>query len=87
MQRVHSVGHNLERIHVQATVRLVEDRKGRIEHRHLEDLVPLFLSTGETDVDLALGELRLHLDESHLLLHKFQKITGFHRLLPLSLQL
>ena len=85
MERPDSLGHNPGGIHVQAAVGLVEDGQGRVQHCHLEDLIALLLSSGEAYIDLPLGKFRLHLDESHLFLHKFQEVTGFHRLLPRSL--
>ena len=72
-------------IHVQAAVRLVEYGQARVEHSHLENLIALLLSTGETHVDIPLGEFALHLDESHLLLHQLEKLRGLQRFLSQGL--
>src|SRR5467141_4112856 len=43
-QRVDTLGHDLERVDVEAGIGLVEDGKARIEHPHLKDLVALLLA-------------------------------------------
>src|SRR5204862_3128913 len=46
-QHVDAGGDDFERIDVEPGVGLVENRKLRLEHRHLKDLVPLLLATRE----------------------------------------
>ena len=72
---VHTVGHNLQGIHVEAGVGLVEYAEERVEHGHLEYLVALFLASAETDIHLALGKLSLHSHESHLVFQEFQELA------------
>jgi hypothetical protein len=43
-QRVHALGHDAQRVDVEARVGLVEDGQLRLEQRHLEDLVALLLA-------------------------------------------
>ena len=53
-QRVHPVRHQLHRVNVQAAVGFVQNAHAGFQHRHLEDLVALFLAAGKADVDGAL---------------------------------
>src|SRR3546814_6474295 len=48
--RVDSVRHHLERVDVEAGIRLVENRQTRLQRRHLQDLHALLLATGEARV-------------------------------------
>ena len=64
-----------EGIHVQAAVSLVEYGQHRVEHRHLEYLIALLLSSGESYIDFALGEFALHLHHGHLLLHHLDELS------------
>lgn len=52
---VHAMRYDTQGIDIQTTIRLIQDRQFRLQHRHLEDLVPLFLSTGETFVHATAG--------------------------------
>ena len=63
---VHTLGDDLERIDVEAGVRLVENAVFRSEHDHLKDLVALFLTAGEAFVDGAGGEPAVHFQKIHL---------------------
>ena len=47
-----------------------------LEHRHLEDLVPLLLAAGEALVDRALDELVVELDDLRPLLHEGEELEG-----------
>src|SRR5215212_372476 len=67
-QLVDALGDDLQRVDVESRVGLVHDRERGIEHEHLEDLVPLLLTTGEALVEVSLGELRVHLHDLHLVL-------------------
>ena len=67
--RAHGIdafGNDLERIDVEARVGLVEDAVLRLEHHHLQDLVALLLTAGETFVDRTRGELAIHFEQIHL---------------------
>ena len=55
-------------------VGLVEDRELRLEHGHLQDLVPLLLAAGEAGVHGALHDLRAHLDDLELLFHHIEEL-------------
>ena len=55
-QSVDAVRYDFQRIDIEPGVGLIENRQFRIEHRHLEDLVPLFLTAGETFVHSAIHE-------------------------------
>ena len=66
-QRIHPVRDDLERIDVEAAVGLIEDGVFRLEHGHLQDLVPLLLAAGETFVDRARGERAIHPEAIHFL--------------------
>ena len=52
-ERVHPGGDDAERVDVEARIRLVEHRQPGLEHRHLEDLVPLLLAPREARVHRA----------------------------------
>ena len=62
---VDPVGHDLERVDVEARVGLVEDRERRVEQLELDDLVALLLAAGEALVDVALREVAVHLHLVH----------------------
>ena len=57
---VDALGHDPQRVDVEAGVGLVEDRDLRLEQLELQDLVPLLLAAGEALVDVAVGERRVH---------------------------
>ena len=65
---VDALGHDLQRVDVEARVGLVEDRDLRLEQLELQDLVALLLATGEALVDAALGERRVDGEPLHGLL-------------------
>ena len=50
---VDAVADDLERVDVEAGIRLVEDGQAGIEQPHLKDFVTLFFTTRETDIDRA----------------------------------
>src|SRR3984957_15716904 len=50
-QPVDAVGHDLERIDVEARIGLVEHRELRFEQRHLQDFIALLLAAREADID------------------------------------
>ena len=55
-QRVYAVGHYLQGVDVQAGVGLIEDRQLGLEHRHLKNLVALFLAAREAFVHRAIHQ-------------------------------
>src|ERR1051326_1976028 len=55
-----------QRVDVEAAVGLVQDRQLRFQHRHLEDLVALFLAAGEAHVDRALQQVLADIQELEL---------------------
>ena len=75
-QAVDALGDDLEGIDVQPGVGLVENREGRLQHRHLEDLVALLLAAGEVLVHGAVQQLLPHLDHFRFLPHQVEKIDG-----------
>ena len=83
LQLVHSVGNDAEGVDVQSAIRLVEDRELRLEHRHLEYLVPLLLPARKTFVHAAAGEFVVQLDDGPLLAHQLQEVRGGYRRQPL----
>src|SRR5688572_19492885 len=74
--RVDAVGHDTQRIDVETRIGLVQHRERRREHGHLQDLVPLFLSAGETLVDAAVEETLVHLHQLQLLANQAQELEG-----------
>ena len=57
---LHAVGHDAQRVDVEARVGLVEHGQLRVEHGHLQDLVALLLAAGEALVQVALTEGGVH---------------------------
>jgi hypothetical protein len=83
-QPVHALRDDLERVDVEPGVRLVEDREPRLEHRHLEDLVPLLLAAREALVDGPAREAPVHLDDLQLLVEELEELHRIELLLPLA---
>src|SRR5215203_570076 len=67
---VDTLRHDLQGVYVQPRVSLVHDGEFGVEHEHLQDLVPLFLTAGKALVEVPLGELGVHLHDAHLLLEE-----------------
>ena len=61
----HACRDDAQRIDVEARVGLVEDGEVGLEDRHLEDLVALLLTAGESLVEVAVGEGRIHVEPFH----------------------
>src|SRR5690606_32575903 len=72
---VHALGHDAQRVDVQAGVGLVQDGDLRLEQRQLQDLVALLLAAGEALVDAALGEGGVDLELAHRLLHLLDPVA------------
>src|SRR5665811_606343 len=67
-QGVHAVRDHPEGVDVQTRVGLVQDRELGLQDRHLQNLVALLLTAGESLVDRPAHERLVHLDELHPLL-------------------
>ncbi len=77
-QGVHTLGHQFHRIHVQTRVRLVQDTHLGFQHRHLQDLVALFLTARETGVDGAFQHVGIDLQRLGLFAHDLQEVRRAH---------
>ena len=64
LTHLRAAGDDSEGVDVESRVGLVEDRHFGFEDRHLQDLVALLLA-GETLVEIALAEQRIHLEAFH----------------------
>ena len=65
-----------QRVDVEAAVGLVEDRQARLQHRHLKDLVALFLAAGKPDIDRALQQILADVELLQLGPHRAQELAG-----------
>jgi len=72
--RVDAVGDRVERVDVEAGVRLVEHGEPGPLERHLEDLHALLLAAREAVVDVARRELLRHVRELHRRLHRLAEL-------------
>ena len=79
------MGHGLQRVDVEAGVRLVEEREGGLEHVHLQHLEPLLLAAGEALVHGPRDELIVHLKELGLLLQELSELRDRHVVLLVTL--
>ena len=59
------LGDDPQRVDVEAGVGLVEDGEFGFEDRHLHDLVALLLAAGESLVEVAVDERRVHAEPLH----------------------
>src|SRR5580658_139565 len=75
-QRVDALGDEAQRVDVEAAVGLVEDGELGLEHGHLKDLVALLLAAGEADIDSALQEIVVDLENLELGAHGLQELPG-----------
>src|SRR5262249_18301506 len=73
-QGIHAGGDDAQGVDIESRVGLVQNREGRVEDRHLEDLVPLLLAAGESLVDRALDELLVDVHERRLVLDEREEI-------------
>ena len=83
----HAGGHDSQRIDIEAAVGLVEHGELRLEHRHLENLVLLFLAAREPFVHGPAGQLAVEFDDGGPLAHHPQEFGRRKRLEPLILAL
>ena len=65
-----AVGHDAQRVDVEAGVGLVEHGQLGVEHGHLQDLVALLLTAGEALVQVALAEGGVHAEALHPFEHR-----------------
>lgn len=80
-QRVNAVGNNLQGVDIQPGVRLVQDAQLRFQHRHLQDIVALFLAAGEADVNRAGQQILRHLQQLNFVLHQVLEVKAVKLLL------
>src|SRR5262245_21132638 len=73
-QPVDAVGHDLERVDVEAGVGLVEHAQPRLEERHLQDLVALLLAAREADIDTAPQHLLVDPELARDLAHPLEEL-------------
>src|SRR6185369_211687 len=73
---VHAGSNDAQGVDVEAGVRLVQDGQGRIQDRHLEDLVALLLAAGEAFVHRPLDERLVDVHDLGLLLHQGEEVDG-----------
>src|SRR6266545_3535885 len=74
LELVHAVGNDLERVDVQAGIGFVEDGQLWLQHGHLKDFVALLLAAGEADVDGALEQIFVEIEQFHLVLHQGEEL-------------
>ena len=65
-QRVHAVGHDPQRVDVEAAVGLVQHREAGVEDAHLDHLGALLLAARKTDIDRPLEHVRVHAQRRRL---------------------
>src|SRR6185369_17643242 len=75
-QTVDTFGNRPQRIHVEARIGLVENRKARLEHRHLENLVAFLLAARKALVDRAVQQLFAEADDLHPGARRGEEIDG-----------
>src|SRR5690554_3276051 len=80
-QAVDTISDDTHGIDIEAGVNLVEHGKLGLEHKHLQNLVALFLATGEAFVDRALQEAGIHLHLRQLLSHQLEELRSRHLIL------
>jgi len=72
--RVDALGHDPQRVDVEPGVRLIEDRKPRLEDRELQDFVALLFATGEAFVHGTVHHRIVPADRLQLLFEKLQEV-------------
>src|SRR5262245_57704241 len=73
-EAVHAVRHDAQRIDVQSGIGFIENGETRLEDRHLENLIPLLLAAGESEVDGPAHDVRSPFDDLQLALEKVDEI-------------
>ena len=61
---------------VETAVGLIEDSQLRLQDRHLEDFVALFLSAGKADIDRPLQQIVTDIEQFQFAAHQSQKLAG-----------
>ena len=79
---VDTICHDAEGIDIQTAIRLIENRQLRFEHCHLEDFVPLLLTTRKTFVHAAARQLIVQFHNRTLLAHQLQEVGSRNRFQP-----
>src|SRR5450759_3357481 len=79
---IDALGHDLQRVNVQARIGLVQDRQLRLQHGHLQDLVALFLAAREAFVHGAVHQLLVHVQQLQFLPEQGQEIDGIDLIQP-----
>ncbi len=82
---VDALGHDAKRVDVQARIGFIENGEPGLEHRHLEDLVPLLLAAGESEIDRAAHDLRPPVDHLELALEEIEEVHRVHLVLAARL--
>src|SRR5437867_2610568 len=82
LELVHARGHDAQRVDVEAGIGFVEDGELRLQHGHLENLVSLFFAAGEADINGALEQVFLEIEQLHLFLHDGEEFHGVEFGLP-----
>ena len=75
-QVVDAFGDDFKRVNVKAGVGFIQNGEARLQHRHLKNLVALFLAAGKTLVHRAVQEFILHFHQRKFLPRAAQKIHG-----------
>ena len=68
-QGVHPVGDNLQGVDIQTGVGLIQNAQLGLQHRHLQNVVTLFLTAGKTDVHRAGEQIFRHFQQLDFLFH------------------
>ena len=68
-QGIHSLRDDFQGIDIQPRIRFIENAQLRLKHRHLQNIVALFLTAGEANVHRAGQEIFRHLQQLDLFFH------------------
>ena len=81
-QGIDALGHDLQSVNIEAGISLVQDGQPRLQHRHLQDLVALFLAARETLIQRAIHLLLIHLQQLQFFAEQGDEIHGIHFVQP-----
>ena len=73
-QRVDAIGHDAQRIDVEAGIGFIEHAERGLEHRHLQDFGALLFAAGEADIDRALQHVLADVQLGGAFLHQAHEI-------------
>ena len=68
-EAVHAARHHPKSVDIETRIGFVEDGQARLEQRHLQNLIALFLAAREALVHRAVEERCVHFEELHLRAH------------------